>query len=277
MNWDLWRRQIAAILRIELRKTFLSKRGWWIYILAAMPVFLTAMHALVSLNRGHWSCSIAKDSVVFAGIFQFFYLRLGIFFGCVGIFTNLFRGEVLDRTLHYYFLAPVRRDVLVAGKFLSGLITAVTFFGASVALSFYFIYLHFGAAAMREFWFNGPGLGQFGWYMLVTVLACLGYGAVFTLMGLMFHNPMVPAAAVMVWESLNVLLPAVLRKISVIHYLKSLCPVEVPMQGILVLIGVAVEPTPAYYAIPGLLAVTAAILIYASRQVRRMEVSYSGE
>src|SRR5207248_72268 len=37
--------------------------------------------------------SLAKDSVIFATVFQFFYLRLAIFFGCVGIFTNLFRAE----------------------------------------------------------------------------------------------------------------------------------------------------------------------------------------
>ena len=40
-----------------------------------------------------------EDRKVYAGMFQFFYLRLGIFFGCLGIFINLFRGEMLDRLL----------------------------------------------------------------------------------------------------------------------------------------------------------------------------------
>ena len=41
MNY--WRRQIAAIVRIDLAKTFFSKRGLWIYLLAvgpAVPMFL---------------------------------------------------------------------------------------------------------------------------------------------------------------------------------------------------------------------------------------------
>ena len=46
--------------------------------------------------------------------------------------------------------------------------------------------------------------------------------------GLLFRNPMIPAAVVWVWEGLNPFLPALLKKISVIFYLKSLCPVEVP-------------------------------------------------
>ena len=41
------------------------------------------------------------------------------FFGCLGIFMNLFRGEMLDKTLHFWFLMPVRREVLLAGKYVA--------------------------------------------------------------------------------------------------------------------------------------------------------------
>ena len=55
-----------------------------------------------------------EDRMIFAGVFQYFYLRLAIFFGCLGMFMYLFRGEMSNRTLHYWFLAPARRDVLLA-------------------------------------------------------------------------------------------------------------------------------------------------------------------
>src|SRR5262249_16125467 len=45
-----------------------------------------------------------EDRAVFAGIFQYFYLRLAIFFGCLGMFMYLFSGEMSNRTLHYWFL-----------------------------------------------------------------------------------------------------------------------------------------------------------------------------
>ena len=105
LPWSLWRRQIAAVLRLELKKSFLSRRGLWIYLLAMGPLLLTAGHSLHVMSTGRQFCSIAEDSMAFATIFQLFYLKFGIFFGCVAVFTNLFRGEVLERTLHYYFLA----------------------------------------------------------------------------------------------------------------------------------------------------------------------------
>ncbi len=217
--------------------------------------------------------TLNEDYHVYAGIFQFFYLRLGIFFGCVGIFSNLFRGEVLEKTLHYYFLAPVRREVLALSKYLAGLAAAIFFFAGSVALAWLLIGAHFGPG-WREF-LLGNGLAQLGWYTLTAVLACLGYGAVFLVMGLVSRNPMLPAALVMVWEGINAFLPSFLQRFSVIFYLKSLSPVEVPVTGGLAILAVASDPAPAWLAISGLLAVSGLVLYVAARQARTMEISYS--
>src|SRR5262249_46900560 len=156
------------------------------------------------------------------------YLRAGIFFGSMGIFSNLFRGEMLEKTLHYYFLTPMRREVLVAGKYVAGLVVAVVLFAGSAAASFLLIGRHFGVA-WTDYLFQGPGLRQLGAYVLVATLAAIGYGAVFLMCGLFFKNPMISAAVVWVWEGLNPFLPTLLKKISVIFYLKNLCPVEVPV------------------------------------------------
>jgi hypothetical protein len=40
---------------------------------------------------------------------------------------------------------------------------------------------------------------------------------------------------------------------------------------------VAVEPTPAWISVPGLLIVTALVLFAASRRIRRMEISYGSD
>ena len=75
----------------------------------------------------------------------------------MGLFTWLFRGEIVEKSLHYYFLAPMRRELLVAGKFLAGLITTSLVFASSVLVCFFFVYSHFGAPG-RAFVFNGPVL-----------------------------------------------------------------------------------------------------------------------
>ena len=273
LPWNLWLRQLDAVVRLELKKSFFNKRAFWIYALALLPVIIFAVHSVIMIKKGRSDHTLGEDMMIFAGTFQFFYLKLGVFFGCVGVFSHLFRGEMLARTMHYYFLAPVRREVVALGKYLAGLTASATVFVLSIVLTYYWTGMHFG----EEFtsYLRKEGLAHLGWYVLVTILACIGYGALFLLLGKLFRNPMIPAATVMVWEGINGFLPAILKKVSVIFYLKSLCPVNVPLRGVMALIATDADPAPAWAAIPGLLLVSAAVLAYASIHVRKLEISYS--
>ncbi len=223
--------------------------------------------------------SIPKDSLIFATVFQFFYLRLAIFFGCVGIFTNLFRGELLDKSLHFYLLAPIRREVLLVGKYLAGLIATVVIFTTSTALQLLAMGWHLTGPAMTEY-LKGPGWGHVGAYLGVTALACLGYGSVFLAAGLLFRNPIIPAAVVLLWEAANPFLPAALKKISVIFYLQSMCPVVArpnDMPALAALLLSSAEATPAVWAAGGLIVLTLAVLALAARQARKLEINYSSD
>lgn len=269
--WQLWASQLGAILRIEIKKNLWMRRSIWIYLLAFAPTAMFGIHALTSpMGR---NCSIAEDTRIFAYVFQIFYLRVGIFFGCMGLFTWLFRGEVVEKSLHYYFLSPVRRQLLVAGKFLAGLITASLVFSASVLLCFTFAYGHFGAPG-RAFVFNGPGLGYLTSYLLVTVLACLGFGSLFLALSLVFKNPILPGIVVLLWETFHAVAPSMLQKLSISFYLKQLCPVTIPPEGIMALFTVMAEPVSPWLAIPGLLVLSALILAFAGMRIRRTEISY---
>ena len=270
---NLWWRQIRAIVRLEWKKTFFGRRSWWIYLLAALPALLTAGHSLAMWQRGRWSHTLSLDTRIYANLFQLAYLRMGIYFGCAIVFTNLFRGDMLNKTLHYYLLAPVRREVLAVGKFCAGLIAVICLFAGSVVASYLALFLHFGPQ-FQEFLLRGDGLAHLGGYVLVTVLACAGYGAVFLLMGQVFQNPMMPAAVILVWEGINAFLPPALQKVSVVFYLKSLLPVKLPESGFLAILAVETAPTPAWLAIPGLLVVAGGVLVLAALRARRLEVRY---
>ena len=267
--------QIAGVIRLELKKTFLSRRGWWVYVLALAPVGLALLHS-VSMGHIRWrGHNAGQDAKIFAAMFQTYFLHLGIFFGCVGIFTNLFRAEMLEKTLHYYFLTPLRREWLVAGKYLAGLLVAAVLFPASTGLSMYFMGRHLGAA-WADFLMHGPGLGQLLDYMMIALLASIGYGAVFLTAGLFFRNPMIPAAVVWVWENLNPFLPSFLKKISVIFYLKGLAPVSLPgVPPPLSFLVVDTDPIPEAIAVPGLLLLALAMLAYAAFAARKAEIAYS--
>jgi ABC-type transport system involved in multi-copper enzyme maturation permease subunit len=270
-RWALWRRQIASILRLEIRKNFTGKRSILIYLLALLPVFIMA--ALVSVNANDIRENFAESTIIFANLYEGMILRTVIFFGCAWIFMNLFRGEIVDRSLHYYFLSPVKREVLVAGKYISGLFTSLILFVTMTALCVFFIYLPLGYSGAMSHIFDGPGLNQVLTYLGITVLACIGYGAVFMVIGQFFRNPIIPAILLYGWEYLNFLLPPMLKKLSVVHYLHSLTPVPIP-EGPFAIVA---EPTSAWLTVPGLILVTIAVLVMASVRIRRMEIRYGGE
>jgi hypothetical protein len=105
------------------------------------------------------------------------------------------------------------------------------------------------------------------------MLACVGYGAFFLVVGLFVRNPIIPAVLLYLWEWINFLLPPLLKKISVIHYLNSLVPVPINEGPF----AVVAEPTPAYIALPSMLGVTLLVLILAAYRIRHMEIHYGSD
>src|SRR5438128_3416260 len=156
---SLWMRQIAAIMRLELKKNFFGKRSFLIYLLALMPIGLLLLVAVVQPTANEWS-DFASLPKIFSVIFNGMILRTVIFFGCAWIFMNLFRGEIVDRSLHYYFLSSVRREVLVAGKYISGLVTSVILFSSVTVVSMLLVFFSHSYAASAQFFLDGAGLTQ---------------------------------------------------------------------------------------------------------------------
>jgi ABC-type transport system involved in multi-copper enzyme maturation permease subunit len=271
-GWSLWVRQALAILRLEVRKNFLGRRALLLYVLAGLPLVLLGLLSLFPPDGGELD-NLPDLNLIFAAIYNGLILRTLLFFGCAWVFMNLFRGEVVDRSLHYYFLSPVRREVLVVGKYLSGVAATVVLFGLTTVGSILLLYFWRHPSESMRYFFDGPGLGQALTYLSITALACVGYGALFLIVGLFFRNPIIPALLFYGWEWINFLLPPVLKKVSVIHYLHSLVPVPMNEGPFAVL----AEPTPAWVSVPSLFIFTALILALAGLHIRRMEISYAGE
>ena len=271
--WSLWGIQAYRLTRIELRRNLFSWKATWIYFLAFVPTFIIFIHMVVDT---HPAFQLSDDTNILAGIIQLYYIRLGVFFGCLGIFSRLIRGEMIERSLHFYLLSPVRREVLLLAKFAAGSITAVLLFASATILDFALMYLGFGAAG-RDYIFNGPGLGQLGAYLAIIVLACLGYGAVFLLLSMMFKNPTPAAMLVLGWEAINPVLPSLLQKLSVASYLRHLMPVTVASDGIFALLTVQTEPVSAWAATAGLILLIAIVLFYSCYRIRTLEIRYTTE
>ncbi|MHC4708137.1 MAG: hypothetical protein ACYS8I_13745 [Planctomycetota bacterium] len=352
----LWFGQIVSVVRLELKKTFFSKRGLWVYLLAFAPVALFGINsihgiherqrlarraarypisqaAFNSITKGlsseqvkeklgkpydqysrdyrkgrkrHRSVyyrytdgkidftyqfeddklirthrrnpnALTQTQLVFATSFQFYFLRLAVFFGCVGVFVNLFRGEMLDKSLHFYLLTPMRREVLLAGKYFAGLLATVVIFTSSTALQWWAMLWQFERGVIVDF-LASPGWSQFAAYLRITALACVGYGSIFLAVGLLFRNPVVPTAGVLLWESANPFLPPLLKKTSMIYYLQSLCPVTVSRDNLPPLMSLLISPTePAttMTAVIRIVLLTLIVLVLASFIARKLEINYS--
>jgi ABC-type transport system involved in multi-copper enzyme maturation permease subunit len=273
--WGLWFRQIRAIVSMEVRKNFLSRRSILIYLIAALPLLPLTILAFVQPDDPGFDFN--NLSKIFAVLYHSLILRTVVFFGCAWIFMNLFRGELVDRSLHYYFLSAVRREVLVTGKYLSGLVTSIVLFTTTTVASMLLLYVpHFYSQSLRYFT-EGRGLGQLLAYAGITMLACVGYGAFFLVVGLFIRNPIIPALLLYGWEWLNFLLPPLLKKISVIHYLNSMMPVPLSSAITEGPLAVVAEPTPAWISIPSMLLVTLVVLIIAAYRTRHMEIHYGND
>jgi ABC-type transport system involved in multi-copper enzyme maturation permease subunit len=267
LPWGRWWGQTRAVVRLELRKGF--RRPFGLLLLALAPIFILVLRMIVP-GGVRDTADIARATQFYAGIYQAFILRIVIFLACVSIFGNLIRRETLDRSLHYYFLSPIRREVLVVGKYLTGLLVSCGLFGATTLVSFLLAYLPHDSQPVQHFLFHEHGLAHLGAYLLVTFLACVGYGAVFLFFGFFFKSPAIPALVVFGWEGIHFLLPPLLKEMSVVHYLQSLSPVPVP-EGPLATLADAPAP---WVSILGLLALAVVLVAVSGWKIRRMEISY---
>ncbi len=194
-------RQLLGTLRLEVRRSLLGGRALAVYFLAFVPVGLVALWAVSPFPTREFE-GVQEAAAMFAVIFEA-YLRVSIFFSALFLFVNLYRAEILERSLHYYFLTPVRREVVAAGKYLAALAVACGLFVVSTTILFLLTILPWGRSAFVTFFVRGPGMENLLAYLGVVVLACAGYGAVFLVVGLLFRNPVVPAAVLWVWEAAN--------------------------------------------------------------------------
>jgi hypothetical protein len=145
------------------------------------------------------------------------------------------------------------------------------------------MFWHHGWELMRAYMFEGPGMSHLVSYFLAAAMACIGYGSLFLAAGVLFKNPLIPGAGLLLWESINPFLPALLKKISVIYWLQSICPVPMPAptgnnhNNFWSLFIVDIDPAPAHVAIANLLLIAAFVVVWAALRARRLEISYGAD
>lgn len=264
-GWALRARQARAVVVVELRKILAGRRIATVALLAGLPVVVVC---LVAFNAPRLTGADAQR--YFGNIYSVAVLGATVFFGCALVFTRLFRGEILRRSLHFYLLAPVRREVLTAAKYVAGLLAVYALFGGVTVL----VHPLFMGIVDAGPGGGGPAAAEMFRYLAITLLGCTAYGAVFLLFGTLFRNPILPVAGLLGWEALNFLLPSAVRVASVGYHLKSLLPAPGPVGQTF---GGPAETPAAAAAVLSLLALSAVAVALACLRVRRMEIRYTDD
>jgi ABC-type transport system involved in multi-copper enzyme maturation permease subunit len=275
---SLWWRQFIAVLVPAIQRSIFSKRVLVALVLIILPLGLLTMMGIESMKSGddNFMSNINRARMIFGIVYSTFMLAAILYIGNALMFTSLVRGEILERSIHYPMLAPVRRDILILGRFVGGLISAFILFGLATIVCYLVIYLPFGMTRLITDLSSGIALEQLSTYLLMTFLACMGYGSVFMATGLVFRNPLIPVLAIAGWEIINFLLPPALKIISVVFYLKNLMPVHIEQQAPLPLAVVA-QPLPIWMSIFGIVFLATISISIAIFYLKRMEIRYAEE
>lgn len=269
MSGTAWMTQLRAVARVERRRY--RRSGRWIapVILAVLPIALLLASVLIGFQPG--PLLMRRVPITYGGFFQNLWLRFMIFFSCAFLFSQLFRAELLEKTLHHYYLVPIRREAVVLGKFLTTLIASVLLFSTATALTYFLFF--WPATEGRDFLLTTVGIEHMLRYIAIAALACVSYGALFLLIGLIFRNPMIPGLFVLCWETFTYFLPSLFQHLSFTLYLHGLMPVTIlngPFE-------ISIEPpSPAVSAVELLLA-SAGLVWFSSFLVRRIQITYTAD
>jgi ABC-type transport system involved in multi-copper enzyme maturation permease subunit len=225
-----------------------SKRTMFVALIVGVPVLLALFARAggdasvnVTINGGRIGAAEMFGSIVWLLFLRFAVPVLGVWYG-----TSLIADEVDEKTITYLFVRPIRRGVVVIGKYLAYLAcTSCLVFGA-VAVVY--------ASVMGET--SSPPDASLWTVPVSVVLGLAAYGALFTFMGAALKRPLVLGLIFAFgWEQAALLIPGYLRRFTLAYHLEA----------------VFRDAPSASSSLAWLLAITAGCLLLATRAVERRE------
>lgn len=228
--WELRLRQFLAMVALTVKRYTSSYHVWSIVGLASPSIVIALIFAAVSLvlskfaftdplpgkvPMGHASEAAAAVKMIFVGA----YLHFGLIFSAILFGNSSLREEVDNQTLHYVFLQPAPRWIVLLGKYTGFIILAVPIFFCSLVLFQVIFTLPFGWQGFRSTMFSWAYFRFLAHHTGVLVMALMVYSALFLALSNIFKN-MFYVVLIYGWEAATVFLPDLLKNFSIAYYLK---------------------------------------------------------
>ena len=208
-----------VIFNITFNQIIRSKKTILMLIVTFLPVFV-AIYYRTSANT-----DMIMPEQALSQIMIFFLLFLSIL---VSLFygTALMADEIDNRTITYIFTRPIRKYYVVLWKFLSFLLGSFIILIPPMVLTFLLV-----STDSRMSFDFGTSLVLFTKQLGIAILSILAYGAIFTFFGSRLKHPMIIGLLFAFgWEKIILIIPGIVRKFSVAHYLLSSFPKDPSIQ-----------------------------------------------
>ena len=204
-----------VIFRLTLRQTFWNRKTVGMGVVAGIPVGIVILQRLFA-NMGTTRLLRFFPELVAYLYLPFVAMLFALFYG-----SAVIADEIENRTLTYLLVRPIPKKLILLSKYAAYLVGSGLIVMSSLFASFLGIYT--SPRLIGQF---GTGLQQFPQYALVVWGALMAYGAIYMLFGVSVRRPVLYGLIFFGWEKIVLVLPGVLRKFSVVHYLLSLFPAQ---------------------------------------------------
>ncbi len=177
-------------------------------IVAFLPVFLTGYYRIsvnvIFLNADQVLNRMSSFFLLFLSPF------IALFYG-----TSLIADEVENKTITYIFTRPVRKYIITVGKLLAYFLVAIIIVLPSTIIT-YVMLINDSRMPLSSSDILYLLIKQLG----TAVLSIIVYGSIFNFFGTRLKHPIISGLLFAFgWEKIVLIVPGIVRKFSVVHYI----------------------------------------------------------
>lgn len=204
--------QTLELLRIQLLQ---MRHGRKILVTFLLLVVLAGVSLLVRMVGDEPASDLEGWGFLSVLLMTFLYLQTVVILIPLLFASSLFRDEIEEGTWVYVISRPIRKSQILLAKYAACTIVSALLVAVGITLF--------------QLGFIIPGGGDFPWFerslafVYASVLGVATYGALFTLVGLVTRHALVLGIAYgFISEFVLTNIPAVIKKFTVMHYLRSI-------------------------------------------------------
>ncbi len=216
---SIFLRPFKVTFRITFDQTIKSKKTIFMLLVTFLPVFMTLYYWIAQPEH------FIPPPLVLVHIMLFYLLFVSILVAL--FYGNAMIGDEVDnRTIIYYFTRPIPKYTIIIGKFVAYIASVFLIIIPPMLISF--LIIASDKEMSKDFAIT---VDTFARQLGVILLGLIVYGSIFIFFGTSLKHPIIAGLLLAFgWEKIMLIVPGLIRKFSVAHYLISAFPIDPSMR-----------------------------------------------